>query len=474
VRSGIAAYSAEILPLVGQHHAADVFVDTGVPDRSGQLEWAARQGWGVPRGPRGTGSPFETPGNPPEGGLRAWGAFDFLPLHRARPYDLVVYQLGNAACHDYTWPYLVRFPGLVVLHDGTLHHARARALLGRRRLDDYRAEFRFSHPDADPRLAEHAVAGLPGHHYYRWPMRRMVVETARAVAVHNAHLARAIGSGGDRAAVLTLRKGLRRPERPAPGAGVRRPEWQGVVFAAYGLMTGEKRIPLIVETFASVFAGSDRAHLLLVGGTTAAFDPRAEAGRLGIGARVTVTGYVEDDVLDAWIHAADVCLCLRWPTSGESSGPLLRCLAAGKPTVITALGQHLDVPVIDARQGTVYGGTADAAAATWRDAVAVSVDLVDEPQALALAMRRLAGDAALRESLGRNAASYASRMHRLDLLADDYLAAIATAAARAPRPVPDLPPHLLDDGGGLARAILADFGVEVDVPGPFRSGPTAP
>lgn len=454
VRSGIAAYSEEILPLVSRHHDIDVFVDAPAPDASGQLGWAARQGWAGP--------------------LCARSAFDFLPLHRRRPYDLVVYQVGNAAWHDYAWPYLVRFPGLVVLHDGTLHHARARALLGRRRQGEYRAEFRFCHPAADPRLAEHAVEGLPGYHYYRWPMRRVVVETARAVAVHNTRLARMISDECPDVAVLPLRKGLRTPAPPAAGASVRRPEWQGVVFAAYGLVTDEKRIPLVLRTFASTFAGSDRAHLLLVGGTTPSFDPRAEADRLGIGRRVTVTGYVEDEALDAWIHAADVCLCLRWPTSGESSGPLLRCLAAGKPTVVTALGQHLDLPVIDARQGTVYGGCADASPSTWRDAAALSIDLVDEPQALALAMRRLTVDCALRESLGRSAAAHAAQWHRLDLLAEDYLGAITTAAGLQPRPLAGLPPHFTDDGGGTARRILADFGIDADVPGPLAGPPATP
>jgi glycosyltransferase involved in cell wall biosynthesis len=466
IRSGIAAYSAEILPLVARHHEIDVFVDAAVPDLSGQLEWAVGQGWSVPRGPRGTGHTLAAATAATSAPLRASSAFDFLPLHRRQPYDLVVYQVGNAAWHDYAWAYLVRFPGLVVLHDGTLHHARARALLGRQRQDDYRAEFRFSHPGADPLLAEHAVMGLPGNHYYRWPMRRLVVETARAVAVHNLHLADAVAQECPGMRVIPLRMGVRTPVAPAAGAGVRRPEWEGIVFAAYGLVTEEKRVPLILGTFASVFAGSARAHLLLVGGTTPAFDPRAEAERLGIAHHVTVTGYVEDDVLDAWIHAADVCLCLRWPTSGESSGPLLRCLAAGKPTAITALSQHLEVPVLDARQGTVYGGPAGAPARTWRDAAALSVDMVDEPQALALAMRRLAADAPLREALARNAAAYASRTHRLDLLAEDYLSAIATASALPPRPVAGLPPHLLDDGGGTARRILADFGVTADVPGP--------
>jgi len=84
-RSGIATYSAEIVPLLSSAHRID-----RVPEL---------------------------------------GAHDFVWKHRRDPYDLVVYQLGNAPCHDYMWAYLAAFPGLVVLHDARLHHARARRLL---------------------------------------------------------------------------------------------------------------------------------------------------------------------------------------------------------------------------------------------------------------------------------------------------------------------------------------------------------
>ena len=70
--------------------------------------------------------------------------------HRRNEYDLAVFQLGNAGCHDYMWGYLFRYPGLVVLHDAQLHQARALALTRRwkPRREDYLAEFRANHPDA--------------------------------------------------------------------------------------------------------------------------------------------------------------------------------------------------------------------------------------------------------------------------------------------------------------------------------------
>ena len=145
--------------------------------------------------PAGTCTPVSGPDIAPLPGplgLPLYRAYDFPVLQERAPYDLIVYQLGNAACHRFKWPYLLRWPGLVVLHDAALHHARAQALLADKRADDYRAEFRFNHPGIDPRVADFVVAGLEGSPYYLWPMLRLVMSRARAVAVHSEPLREAL------------------------------------------------------------------------------------------------------------------------------------------------------------------------------------------------------------------------------------------------------------------------------------------
>jgi hypothetical protein len=90
-------------------------VRTGIAGRSAELVAAlAARGFSIDRYPEAA-------------------AHDFPWRHRQAPYDLVVYQFGNSSHHDYAWPYALRYPGLVVLHDTRLHHARA-ALLLRERL----------------------------------------------------------------------------------------------------------------------------------------------------------------------------------------------------------------------------------------------------------------------------------------------------------------------------------------------------
>src|SRR5262249_38640298 len=119
---------------------------------------------------------------------RAHDAHDFVWKHQLDPYDLVVYQVGNAQCHDYMWACLAAYPGLVVLHDPRLHHARARRLLSQRRFDDYRRGFLYDHPDAPADFVEYAVEGLGGSVFYFLSVLGVVLRTAPLVGGHHARV----------------------------------------------------------------------------------------------------------------------------------------------------------------------------------------------------------------------------------------------------------------------------------------------
>jgi glycosyltransferase involved in cell wall biosynthesis len=432
-RSGIAAYTAELLPRLAPDFDLDVYVDA------------------VPAGPQAV----------LEGARSLRSAHEFVTGHTLDPYPLVVYQLGNAACHDYMWPYLLRYPGLVVLHDAVLHHARARALLSRGRGADYRHEFAWSHPEARPGIAGFAVAGLKGAPYYLWPHIRLPVERARAVAVHARPLADMIAEGFPGATVIPIRMGVGPVEAPPPASGT------PVVFACFGRVTPEKRIEQVLRAVGEARQAVGNARLVLVGEVAPYYDLAADIARFGLEDAVTVTGYVSDADLRGWLAAADVCLCLRWPTARESSASWLRCLAAGRPTVVTDLIQSLDVPVLDPRSWTIAHAQADAAAARQpprpAEAVAVAIDILDEDHSLGLALTRLASDAALRRQLGRRARAWWQTHHQLDHMASDYRSAIDAALARPiPPPPADLPSHLLDDGGGQWRRVAGEMGLEAD------------
>ncbi len=426
-RSGIAHYATGLLPALSRRHAIDVYTDR----------------------PPAAGGPD---------GIEAFGAHDFVWKQARAPYDLVVYQLGNATCHDYMWAYLTRYPGLLVLHDSQLHQSRARALLAGDRERRYRTELAFDHPDAPPGVVEIGLEGiLLDNLVYPWPMLRLPVASARMVAVHGAWFADRLRREYPDAGIESIRMGV---SDPLAGGG--RPEAsrargrarlglapEEIAFAALGVITPERRLPQILRALAAVRDAIPSARLALIGVEASHYDVMRDAAACGVAHCVVRAGYVDEAALGDCLAAADVCLCLRWPSGCETSASWLRCLAAGKPTVVTDLPHLGEIPALVTRG--VWTPSHLAA-----DPITVSIDLLDEDRSLAIAMRRLASDAGLRRRLGEQARAWWRTHHRIDAMAEDYERVLALAAAR---PAPGLPAALLPDGTARTRALLAPFDV---------------
>jgi glycosyltransferase involved in cell wall biosynthesis len=440
VKSGISQYNFELLAPLARRLDFDLFMD-GKPEA------------------------FVAPCS----GVKLFSAYDFLWKHRERPYDLCVYQLGNAPCHDYLWAYLIRVPGMVVLHDGQLHHARGRMLLQQRhpRRDDYRREFRFNHPDADPDLAELGAVGLLGSLTYFWPMLRSVIECSRCVLVHNHWLAEEIREAHPGARLEVVEMGV---PTSIPRDDARRrirarhtiPE-TAVVFTAIGKITPEKRLREALRALESVSNTVPHAHVVMAGETVDYYDLEAEAAALGVRDRVTFTGYVADDEISDYLAASDVCLCMRWPTSRETSASWLRCLAAGKPTITTDLVHTVDIPMLDPRNWSVLAGQSEVTRhepATEPQPVGVSVDILDEGHSLKLAIRRLATDDKLRLTLGSNARRLWAERYQLDRMVTGYERVIAQLVQEAPRRIDaleTLPLHLRATGQEHGESLIREI-----------------
>jgi glycosyltransferase involved in cell wall biosynthesis len=403
-------------------------------------------------------------------GTRISSAHDFVWRHRRQPYDLTVYQLGNSSHHDYIWPYLFRYPGLTVLHDAHLHHARAAALLRTKRPADFRAEFAANHPEVAVDLAELAIAGFDSQLYYDWPMSRLVIQASRMTAVHSEPLRRQLEQElhDERITAIRLAHGTLVTEDQIPQlrSRVRRQyaiAEDAVVFGVFGGLTPDKRVPQILDALDSIVPYAPSAHLLLAGRAPRHYDVAADVHRRGFDRRVTVTGYLADEGdLTACIAACDVSLNLRWPTAREMSGPWLRALAAGRPTITIDLAHMVDVPALDPRtwrMNTPAAGSRLLAAGTDqanREPVTVAVDILDEDHSLRLAMRRLATDTALRASLGAAGRHFWQREHSMSRMVEDYERVLAEAAL-IPPPQVILPSHLVTNGDRLLNDVLAEF-----------------
>jgi hypothetical protein len=130
----------------------------------------------------------------------------------------------------------------------------------------------------------------------------------------------------------------------------------------------------------------------------------------------------------------DICVNLRHPTMGETSGSVIRSLSLGKPLVVSDVGWFSEL----------------------QESVALKVPPDGtEAQTLEAALELLVTQPEVRERMGAAAAELARRVHDLDRVAELYAAALEEAAG----------------GEAVSDAVLrevseaaADVGISPDAP----------
>lgn len=340
-------------------------------------------------------------------------AHDFVWRHARGAFDLCVYELDNTARHQYMWPYLIHYPGVLALQSATVHDARRARLVHEGRQADYRSEIAFAGGPSQVRPPWHMARG-------QWPMFRIPVTASRLTAVADALLAGDIAAAVPHTSVRTVTAGVTDPLlgdcQPAPGPtqtvtiAVAEPSRKEVVQRAVARLSAEG-VPIEV----------------------------AEGG--------------------AWSRG-DVVVATRWPLQGRPLVSGLRAMAAGRPVIVAETPATADWPAWDPQtwRPRDQGGASDAPAV-------VSVDPRDEEHSLVLALRRLAADAALRAGLGTAARAWWATHATIDRAVASWLPVLSEAAT-LPRPErPEgWPGHLDADGSSLTRQILVECGYE-RVPG---------
>jgi glycosyltransferase involved in cell wall biosynthesis len=412
--SGIADYAADVLELLSPRHEIELFHAQDQVD-------AARL--------------------PASAALRP--ASELVARHRDRPYDLAVYQMGNGRAHDFLYDLLSRVPGLLVLHDLVLHHARAaqflesEAVLAWRRepssaalrdrarvpLDAWRKELEYAYPGRGDRLFEAHLGTVGDLLPYAYPLFRIPVEASRAVAVHNAFMAGAVRLEVPGADVTCVpMPAAATPVDPSAVRALRaRLGWSEdtVVVGVFGLLTREKRVETVARAVAAAAEQDDRVRLLLVGPVPDSRQLEADLERVGARHVAAVAGRVPFAELATHVEASDVVAHLRYPSARETSAALLRVLAQGRATIVSDLEHQAELP---------------------RDAV-VRVDVTDEGPGLTRAILRLAGDPGARARLGAAALAHVREAHSPSRVRDAWEEVIERARVRPAPPVRDWPAH---------------------------------
>jgi glycosyltransferase involved in cell wall biosynthesis len=262
-----------------------------------------------------------------------------------RGADVCLYHVGNNPdAHAWIVDALRRTPGVVVLHDFVLHHLVAGMTIGRRDGHGY-LDAMEGEGGVVGRLLGHAVLDkrIPPLWENRpedFHLAGEVLELATGLIVHSGYVAERARGAGYTGPIWRIPH----PAWPAP------PVEPAVVtgsplYGAFGNVNATKRVPQLLEAFARVRAAHPGAGLLLVGATSPGFDLDRRLQRLGLDAGGLVReGYVDESRLWALMAGCDAVVSLRAPTMGETSGTAIRALVLGKPLVVSDAGWFGELP----------------------------------------------------------------------------------------------------------------------------------
>ena len=401
LRSGIAEYSARLLPHLAAHYDITVVVhEQQVSDPWVRQHCQIRD--------------------------------DHWFLEHGGDFDRVLYHFGNSPYHLYMFDLLARWPGVVVLHDFYLGQAVERLNSSRPGLLNL-SLYRGWGYSALLALRDRGV----GHAVWHYPLNYEVLSGARGVVVHSPYskvLADQAYGKGCRVnwqVVPHLREVAPETDSTAAKARLGLPE-EAFVVCSFGHITATKMHDQLLSAWChSPLARDDTCYLVLVGekpdgdfADAIAASPCPD--------RIRVTGWTDGDTYSDYLAAADLAIQLRRQTRGESSGAVLDCMGHGVATIVNDHGTLAELP------GNAVYHLADGFATGD----------------LSTALELLHGDGELRLSLSSQARDLIRTRHQPARCAQGYRDALESAYGAAVTSQAGLAAQETSGDGAFSRAPL--------------------
>jgi glycosyltransferase involved in cell wall biosynthesis len=336
------------------------------------------------------------------GALRRRGSVEVNPA-RAATQSVRLYHLGNNQLHRDIYRRAIARPGVVVLHDAVLQHFFLGSL-GRR---EYVDEFVYNYGEWHRQLAHELWRGRAAsgfnQRYYAYPMLRRVAEVSHAVIVHNPAAARLVRQHAPGARVVEIPHLFAPPSLFAAGETLQFRHSLGLssrtfLFGVFGYLRESKRVMSILRAFDAVHRALPHTALLVAGEFVSSDLERAATPFLERPG-VRHLGHLPER--EFWLAASscDVCISLRYPAAGETSGISVRLMGIARPVMVTAGEETARYPETACYR--IPPGVAETASLTEHSILAALL-----PQTS--------------QQIGERGAEHIHSFHSLDRVADKY------------------------------------------------------
>lgn len=268
--------------------------------------------------------------------------------------DLIVYQVGNnIKYHGEIVDMLLKYPGILELHDFGLHHLAAeKYFLGQGPVAYYK-EVCYCHGEYGGEIAQRFLEGkerAPWEtHTLDLCMNKRYIDNAIAVILHSeAAKQMTLGFRSDVPVINIMLHAEIEPDVDTWKQECRKElnlDKNLPIFGSFGFATRAKRIIPILNALKKYKDDEQKDFLyVIVGEAHEELNLKETITQLGLEHHVITTGFTSLDEFKRYMGACDFCFNLRYPTQGESSASLHRMLGMGKPAIVTDIGTFADYP----------------------------------------------------------------------------------------------------------------------------------
>lgn len=378
LKSGIVDYSEkELLPYLSKYTDIDIYIDDGYKPSNKDI-------------------------------INRFKIFNYKEIeNRANQYDVILYHIGNNQFHCYMYETLMRHKGIVVLHDIFLHGLIWNMTINKEDKKRYIEEFKYCYEDRGRRIAEDAVksGSYPSNHDYT--MLKRILDNSLGVIVHSEFGRNIVLKEKKDINVikinhpLTISNNILDKNVTREKLGI---DKDTIVIATFGYIFPHKRINKSIIAFAKFHRKFPNSKYFLIGQRSYdCTDLDSLIDKLGVKKSVTFTGFLSLEKSMEHISASDICVNLRYPTAGETSGSILRILSIGRPVITSDTGWFSELP----------------------DSCSAKVDIAKyEDELLLEYLNVIAPDKEMTKKMGENAREYILNEYNPEKIAQEYYAFI--------------------------------------------------
>jgi glycosyltransferase involved in cell wall biosynthesis len=324
IKSGISDYSEELIPFLKKYMDIDIFIDGSYLPSSQLIKQICS----------------------------IFPAKKFEDLSDS--YDMIVYQVGNSEFHTYMIDFMNKFPGVMIQHDLILHglvytDCINKNIFNKEKYLDYVFEnFGYSkYLEISNKISQGQFLDFFD---YSQNFAKKIIDGNYLTLVHNHYSKDFLLKQISFSEVQKINFGhplvYSSIEEKYQAKKEIEPNKKNI--SIFGRITKSKRPDIVLKAFSNLVHIKNicDTHLFLVGELLE--DCEKEVVKIikdeKIENFVTITGFVDKNRFNYYYGNTDVCVNLRYPSSGETSASIIKSFAYGIPTITSNYAQYKEYP----------------------------------------------------------------------------------------------------------------------------------